>query len=536
MIDVRLIFDYGFKWHHAGNAYVKGFLFDTQNHYYAGDALLNYFKEITTIKQFEENIQQANGLFSIILIQDSQLFAAVDRLRSFPIFYHLEKDLLTLSDSADWLRRKFKIRELSDFQMLAFRSSGFVSGDDTLAPGIFQVQTGAYLKFSDKGFNQKFYHHYYTDSISELNFTQAAEKLTTQIRESFNRFVKTLRGRTVALSLSGGYDSRLIAVMLRETDYKNVLCYTYGRKDSKEISLAKRTAETLGFPWIFIEHNRELVDNFLNDPYFEQYFAFSANFTSMFFLESYFALKHIKQNKLVPDDAIFTCGHSGDFLAGSQLVKNGDLRDKATLKKISSQIAKRKYTLLDFPKTRRKELLVHIETQLETIFLQNPNVLAYSVFENWDLKEKLAKFIFNSSNVYNFFGYEHRHPFMDHALFDFFQTLPYSFKRHKKLYDFVLQESFFKPYQLNFKGVFEETSFRLKQQQLKNAIWPLLPSFIKNRYKIKNDPTNYAEITGYLIHDMQNRGVAVDLTGKNFNSIIVQWYLNRLSRDDGSIL
>ncbi len=526
MVDIQLQFSNGFEWYERAGIYVKGFLFDRKNKYYSGDKLVDYFFQLKNENDFKNKIEQANGIFSVVLTLNDRLFAAVDRLRSFPLFYYLKDGTLTISDSADWLRKYFEITDLAPSQMQEFRSSGFVSGDRTLIPGIFQIQTGAWLSFTGQDTKQTFYHQYYIRAAVEMDYEQAAVLLESKIRGSFSRFVESLDGRTVALSLSGGYDSRLIAVMLKELNYKNVLCYTFGRKNSPEIPLAKRTSEALNLPWIYIEHSPEFVGNYLEDSYFEDYFKFSANLTSMFFLESYFTLRHIRQNNLVPGDAIFTCGHSGDFLAGSQLVKNGGLREKATTKEISKQITNRKYSLLLFPASARDTLTKQIESQLALFTASSPNALAYSVFDHWDLKEKLAKFIFNSSNVYNFFGYQHRHPLMDIDLFDFFQTLPYYLKHRKKLYDSVLRESFFKPHQVDFKGVNEQTNYRLKVQKLKNTFRPFLGQTFQDRFKKKNDPTNYAEITDYLVKDMQHRGKEVDLTGKNYNSIIVQWYLD----------
>jgi len=39
----------------------------------------------------------------------------------------------------------------------------------------------------------------------------------------------------------------------------------------------------------------------------------------MFFLQEYFAVRYLKQNRLIPDNTVFISGYSGDFIAGSYL-------------------------------------------------------------------------------------------------------------------------------------------------------------------------------------------------------------------------
>jgi len=388
MIDIQLKYNNGFPWYSSENIHVKGFLFDNLDQYLTGEAVVDYFKDVSTSQQFEHKIVQANGLFSVIIQLNEQVLAAVDRLRSFPLFYYQQDGNLTISDNANWLRQHFQITDLATSQMQEFRSSGFVSADRTLLQGIFQIQTGAWLSFEGQDTKQIFYHQYHIMKPVEIDFEQATVELDSNIRKSFNRFIESLKGRTVALSLSGGFDSRLIAVMLKEMDYKNVLCYTFGHANSPEVPVAKRTAEALNLPWIFIEHNSEFVGNFLEDPNFENYFKFSANLTSMFFLESYFALRYIKQSNLVPDDAIFICGHSGDFLAGSQLVKNGGIQEKASLEKISKQISKRKYNLLSLSSSSHQELAKQINEQLAAMTSSNQGTLAYSAYRKPTISER----------------------------------------------------------------------------------------------------------------------------------------------------
>ncbi len=528
MITIQLNFNYGYKWFREDRLFVKGYLFDENNRFFGGAELLHYFKEVRNINDFREKVTNANGLFSVILNNDQQVFAAVDRLRSFPLFYSQKGSDLFISDEAEWLAGKQETPDLDEIRIREFLSTGFVSGTHTLLKEIFQIRAGAVLHFNTSGIQQKYYHIYYTSKINPDGYEQQRRQLIDQIEKSFQRFVRSLQGRSAVVSLSGGYDSRLIAVMLKESGYKNTVCFTFGRKESPEVSYAEKISKMLGFDWHFIPYTSALISGFMQDSFFDDYYRFAANCGSMFFMESYFALKYLKENKIVPDDAVFSAGHSGDFLGGSQLLKNGGITEKAPLSEIARKIYTIKYALVQNPPEIRQFFIDEIEANLSAVMAADPPPLAYSVFENWDLKEKLARFIFNSSNVYDFFGYEYRHPFMDNGLFDFFREVPYSFKLNKRLYDDVLKNHFFKKYNLNFEKELQPPPARYKIQSVKNRLRPYLPMGIKKRLREKNDPNNYAEITRYLVDDLKKRGIKIDQSGKNFNALIVQWYVQQL--------
>ncbi len=80
------------------------------------------------------------------------------------------------------------------------------------------------------------------------------------------------------------------------------------------------------------------------------------------------------------------------------------------------------------------------KTLMEKRFIEDAR--SWSVYEDWDLKEKLSKFIVNSCNIYAWFGYEYRLPFYDVAFQEFFRDVPYEFKLNKKLYDTFLVMGF----------------------------------------------------------------------------------------------
>ena len=109
--------------------------------------------------------------------------------------------------------------------------------------------------------------------------------------------------------------------MLKKHQYKNVICFTYGNKNSFEIENSKKVAKALGFKWFFIEYNSKLIEGYLNTNEFKEYAHFAGKLSSMPYLQEYFAVKYLQKEKIISDDAIFIPGFAGDLLGGSQFLK-----------------------------------------------------------------------------------------------------------------------------------------------------------------------------------------------------------------------
>ena len=59
-------------------------------------------------------------------------------------------------------------------------------------------------------------------------------------------------GRTIAVPLSAGLDSRLIVSGLKRIGYGNVKCFAYGLPGNYEAAASRKIAGALGFDWRFV--------------------------------------------------------------------------------------------------------------------------------------------------------------------------------------------------------------------------------------------------------------------------------------------
>jgi len=283
----------------------------------------------------------------------------------------------------------------------------------------------------------------------------------------------------------------------------------------------------LGFKWICVEYTDELINGYMDDQYFKDYYKYASNLVSMFFLQEYFALRYLKDNQLIPDNSIFAPGHSGDFLGGSQLSKHGNLLETESLKDIAERLLFIKYAYVRPEGEKMEKMLQRIEKSLQEKFTGD-SVLAYTIQEDWDYKEKLAKFNANSITTYTFFGYGFRLPYWDRELVEFFRVLPLHMKVNKYLYDDILTTEFFEPEGVNFDEELQASEKILKRQRFKNRIKYFLPQFVQRLFLTRLDNLYYNEITKVLGADMARKGKKIRVYNNSYNSLIIQWYLEEL--------
>lgn len=435
MIKLQLEHQCAFPWFSNGNIWCKGFLFDMENHLYKEEALLHYFENVANEAAFEERIRNANGQFAVIVQNGEMLWAATDRLRTFPLFYRQLDDLFLVSDEVDVLKSAAK----TDLDMEAatiFRGTGYVTGARTLLKEIFQIQAGEYITLKDNILTKKSYHHF-GSSIRSITWNEAQIELENILERVAERWIKLLNGRQAAISLSGGFDSRLLAYLLHKHHYPNVICFTYGAAEhNPEKKRAQKTAEQLGLPWHFIDYEPYKNQKVTESEDFKQYYRYAAQYVSKFYFSEYFAMQHLNSEHLLEKDAVICPGHSGDMIAGSHLrpyMSRYHCRHEVILDLLYQHFQLRKSTFAErrlFKNSAKNQL--HFTKGLQL----------YQLYEDWDLKERQSKYIVNSCKLWEHNGFQYLLPLWDTELTDFFAALPFEYRLHAKLYRSVLSKWF----------------------------------------------------------------------------------------------
>ena len=513
----------GFNWFENNTLFFKGYFY-VDDHFYEKEDALNYLLNIKTVANFKAELNVINGVFSFIISLEDTICIASDLTRSFPLFYTIQKGKLFLSDDILHLKKQFTIDDFDKISEIELKASNHTHGKKTLLKNVFQVQASEYLIINnDEVIDRNFFFSYAIEKESSDSYSSLKNKTIITFNNVFKRFIDSLNNRTIVVPLSGGFDSRLIAIMLKKYNYKNVVCYTYGRKDSFEIENSQKTAKTLNFEWHFIEYKDDLISDFLITDEFKDYAHFAGKLSSMPNLQEYFAVKHLKKQKLISNDAIFVPGYAGDLLGGSQFLKV--IPENLKQEQITDLIIRKKFSNYPLSKTEKKTIKNQVEQNLFHFDENYVKKIPSSVFEDYDIKEKIAKYIFNSANFYTFFGYEHRFPFWDKELLDLFKKVPVKYKNMKMLFNTVLINEYFKPNTVYFENELQPSKKSKNTQKIKDQIKPFLPTFVKQRFLQKNDWNNYKPITDQIDTLIVSKGLKVQKSSKDYNDIITQWYL-----------
>ncbi|MBA94311.1 MAG: hypothetical protein CMP21_00900 [Rickettsiales bacterium] len=430
---INLTFNRAFDWTTKKNIWVKGVVFDKKNNCLQNETLIEYFSYVTNELEFKNTLKQLNGFFSVVIKTNDCIFAAVDYTRSHPLFY--SKEHQWIGDDPKSLT-KTKHIEKDPVSVLELSATGYVTGSDTTYKDIKQVQAGEYLVFKDSKIKTKSYYKYLHTDFINYNQENALDALDKSITNAIKRLVTYANGRQLVLPLSGGFDSRLIALKVKELDYKNILCFSYGKKNNWESQVSEKVATKLGFNWTFIDY-KPIIKSLYQSTDMIKYSHFAHRTVSFPHIQDYFAVHQLKERTLIENNAIFIPGHSADFLAGSHL-SNLELHNSSlTQAQITKRILNNHYVLF---KLTKKQKDIYSQKIIATLPSQAKSGDTSSQLDHWNWRERQAKFIVNACRVYEFFGYQWHCPLWDTEIMEYFQKLPLKYRKEKWLYNYYVDQ------------------------------------------------------------------------------------------------
>jgi asparagine synthase (glutamine-hydrolysing) len=412
-----------------GNAFLGGTLLDNA-------ALSDLFPRKMSHEEFLSILRKLNGFFCFVLIRDESIYATVDRLRSMPLFYYLKGGHISISDDPYWIRQQMKNSHVDTNSAVEFLLTGYVTGRETLFNCVKQIKAGEVLIAAP---NQdisivKYYHHTHADFIQ-----RSTEDLLFQLDESmtrsFKRLLRIADGKTIIVPLSGGYDSRLVVLMLKKLGYANVLSFSYGRPYNKESRISKKLAKCLGFDWIFIEYTNEKWRQWYHSEDWEAYTKIASNLTSTPFFRDWPAVLQMKEQELIPADSIFVPGHVG-LLAGGMINTSLEEERIKTAKELRELIYISHYNLWG-PRGRKIYSRPEFKDKIDGIVgnaLIHDGETAADAYERWVLEERSSKYIINGVRAYEFFGYKWWLPLCDYELMDFWLKISLDKRKRRTLY------------------------------------------------------------------------------------------------------
>ena len=518
MIKIELTQNKGYHWFSDGTVFVKGSArLDNGNILREAD-LLAYFNNTFSENEFVSKLNALNGLFSVVIKTENEILAAVDRVRNFPLLYHFDNNAFEIADYYKSIINKYA--EIDPHSETAMRYIGWVPGRKTLLKDIFQIQAGEYLIFKNNKIETKFWFQTNPTIKNSLSKNDWKKEIRKEFFDIGKRLSAMIGNRPVVLPLSGGYDSRMIALLLKLNNHKNVTCFTFGDKTNKEAVISEKIAKKLNYPWVFIDYTPFTKTDFTQSQLFNDYVDFTANAISFPFLTFYFAIKELKEKYKIPSETIFIPGHSGDTIGGAHFFP--DLKNIRSKKELAEKIFRIYCQLIRSNKKEKELLLQMLENNMDELRIE----CGLCAYDDWEIQEFQTKQLVNSANIFTFFGYEYLLPLSDKHYFNIFALLPLKYRAFKKLHNEVSKE-IFSEYDILLEDEVSLSQRMRKYSYYKLRLKEVIPNFC-NLSKLKK--RTYTP--SFYLSDQFLKLIDKELPKyeyKNGNALLSAWYIKHLT-------
>jgi asparagine synthase (glutamine-hydrolysing) len=438
---------FGWSFHNDewGSLWFKGFIYN-ENKVKDLIKTLRNLTEADDQSLIQEFLMNLDGNFSFVVKTNLMTFAAVDKIRSIPIFYVTRANEILITDQPESVLGQLNNNEIQlnlDAELM-LRMSGYCTGNETLLTGLSQLQPGEYLHLYDDNLVIQSYYTY-RPFLADQTMLRASLKtsLTEITLNILKKIIHSANGRMIVIPLSGGYDSRVIVSGLFHLEYKNVKCFSYGQKNNFESKISEMVADHLGYPWKFIELTHKIIQNdYVSDKH-NDYLSFSNTFSSVQVEHEFSAVRLLKESNWVSDDAIFINGMSGDFLTGSHIPKilqdrSYSLSGLQRKDQVLNALFDQHYSLWDSLKSsRNKEIVFNNlwnEIKKESNGLPVDSNNDFGLYEFSEFKNRQTRYVITVQRVYEFFGYDWRLPLWDREYLNFWEKIQLTHKIDRNLF------------------------------------------------------------------------------------------------------
>jgi asparagine synthase (glutamine-hydrolysing) len=398
-----------------------------------------------TPERIGEALAGLHGHFALIAVGLDAALAVVDRIRSVPLIHgRSAQGVPVIDQEGGRLSRCLGLgpHDAEPDQALAVGMAGFTVGDGTLYRGVRQIGPGTFVRFRAGEAVHGRYHRFdpwRPEAAPRDLLRSRLERLTLEVLE---RLAASADGRPIAVPISAGCDSRLIASGLRHIGYKRLVAFAYGRPGNTEAETSLMVAERLGIPWRFVPFSLALMRWTYAEPDHARHVASADSLTGVHFPQDYPALKALLAEGFLTPETIVVNGQSGDFITGNHVP--AALRDppgragaeERGARIVDALIAKHfkqwgaLSTAANLARIRRL-----LAREIEAVGgLPDDPAGDHGLYEWCEFQDRQSKYVVNGQRAYEHFGLDWRLPLWDDAYLEFWARAPLEAKAGQSLY------------------------------------------------------------------------------------------------------
>ncbi|MFV0433678.1 MAG: asparagine synthase-related protein [Leucobacter sp.] len=391
------------------------------------------------------------GHWCALLETPTGVLASQDRLRSWPLFIAARADGdnngdLTVTDDIAVARDTAGSPARDGEAALEFLNLGYVTGGDTLFEGVTQLQAGEWRWWGGRrapsgaaedgdraigGGILPILRHADPGVEGETALDRAFD---TALDTVFDRVLDRIGDRQVVIPLSGGLDSRLLAIAMRDRGHERVLNFTYGTGRTREVGISEEVAHSLDQPWEFVQYTPEEIREAWASPEAGSFIRESYAGASLPHIQDWYAVAQLQQRGLLDDDAVFLPGHTvvGNTHDEAELADPAPM-SRAQLTRVivghHATIRPDRDALLASPR-----FLAKLDAFYDRMRYAGTPLDRLDAMEGWNIQERQTKYINHSVRAYEHFGYEWALPMLDRELFEAWETFGLAVAQDREWY------------------------------------------------------------------------------------------------------
>ncbi len=406
--------------------------------------------DMASIASLRQVIPKLDGGWALVAQwPNGHVLASTDRVRTIPLFYANTSDMFVVGVTIDQVCHACDRYAIENEAALEFLLVGYVTGNQTLYRGVKKIQAGQMIEFDPhkdrRSVRENRYYQFYPTHASTASEAQLEEELEHILTSTFTAFRTSCGADRVVVPLSGGFDSRLVAAMLKKVGFENVLCFTYGKPDDQEVLISKKVAQALEFDWRFFEYSGDLWNKWHNSETFWDYCRYCAKGTSKPAVQDFPVVMTLASEGLCGPNTLFYPGHSADTISGSHIPADYQQIESGE-RPFVDYILHHHFNL--WPMTSSQYHRAHlrwIPDKISRLCSPHPGSNVNSPMmasEMWNAEHRQALYIVNSVRTYEFVGSNWR-TLWDYDLMDFFVKVPLKYRFGQRLYVNTLRDRIF---------------------------------------------------------------------------------------------
>jgi asparagine synthase (glutamine-hydrolysing) len=374
---------------------------------------------------------EASDLFSAIIDTDTSYVLVVDHVGAFPLYYSTNDDSV-ISDSAFLCSESMQQDPIG---MNELKHCGETLGIRTVWENVNSVRNGTYVTIA-KATNAIVTNTYWSVSRSFSESKSNDHELNCLANRVFNQATDQLGCRAAVVPVTAGIDSRGLAVLLKEQGVNNIISFSIGKEDSKDVVKGKYVAKQLGLKWHHVDPDGKSWNQFFQSDLYHKHILYSFGGGRMDRSLMAHALSILAAEDAFPAESVFFPGHAGAIMGG-ELTHFVYPNKEYSLDQLISMILRHE-SYLSMPNSSAYEMIAgEYAAEIRRI---SPSQ------ESWDSSRSLEiddilhtenyifKFIMNDVRNYEFFGYKWYTPFMNRSWIDYWSRRTHDECMYKSLF------------------------------------------------------------------------------------------------------